>query len=481
MYKLRATISKDVRVLLRDRIGLVFMFGMPILLVLIVTSIQNSTFELVGKNKVSLLICNRDTGAVSREFIQAVDTIGFFQLVPVAPGSAESAGSAGSAGSTGAAGSGSLSAAASEDLIRDRIRRKDALLGLVIPADFSARIAARAKNVTGKVQTSFGLDSTVSVPGAAAGDDHAPGSPPAGSGAHTAAGDGLVSGGDTASMPVALYYHPVLQESFRRSAEGALYSALQLVESRQILRTLYYSLNEKALPDSLERQLLNNPTRISEMPVSRDGNRDLPNATQHNIPSWTIFAMFFVVLSLGSGVVREKRNGSFIRLKTLPTSYAVAIFSKQLTYLVVTLAQAVVIFALGAWLFPVIGLPPLHFPGDWAALIVVTLLCGWCAVSYAICIGVFAQTEEQANGFGAVSIVILAAVGGLMVPSFAMPGSFHLAMSLSPLHWCLEAYYGLFLEGGSLKDVWANILPLFFIIAALQGLSFWGLKRKNLI
>lgn len=436
MFKLSATISKDVRVLLRDRIGLIFMFGMPILLVLIVTSIQNSTFELVGKNKVSLLICNRDTGVASREFIRAVDTIGFFQLMPVP---------AGAAGSL-------LSRAAAADLIRLRIRHKDALLGLVIPADFSARIAARAKSVTGKVQASFGLDSTVNVPDS------------------------------QDSLPVSLYYDPVLQESFRRSAEGALYSALQLVESKQILRTLYYALNEKALPDSLERQLLNNRTRIDELPaVSRKDNRDLPNATQHNIPSWTIFAMFFVVLSLGSGIVREKRNGSFIRLKTLPTSYAVAIFSKQLTYLVVTLSQAVVIFALGAWLFPVIGLPPLHFPGDWAALIVVTLLCGWCAVSYAICIGVFAQTEEQANGFGAVSIVILAAVGGLMVPSFAMPGSFHLAMSLSPLHWCLEAYYGLFLEGGSLKDVWANILSLILIIAALQGLSFWGLKRKNLI
>jgi len=438
MYKLWATISKDVRVLLRDKVGLICMFGMPILLVLIVTSIQNSTFELVGKNKVSLLVCNHDTGAVSRDFVQAVDHIGFFQLLPVSGG-------------------------ASDDSISGLIRHKDALLGMVIPADFSARIAAKAKSVTGKVQASFGLDST------------------GGGGLGPSPGGGLVSGDDTADMPVALYYHPILQASFRRSAEGALYSALQLVESKQILRTLYFSLNEKALPDSLERELLNNRTHLNEVPVSRDGARDLPNATEHNIPSWTIFAMFFVVLSLGSGIVREKRNGSFIRLKTLPTSYAVAILSKQLTYLVVTLAQAAVIFAIGAWIFPWIGLPVLRVPGDWAALFLVTLLCGWCAVSYAICIGVFARTEEQANGFGAVSIVILAAIGGLMVPSFAMPGSFHLAMTLSPLHWCLEAYYGLFLEGGRLKDVWANILPLFLIIAALQGLSFWGLKRKNLI
>lgn len=430
MFKLRATIVKDVRVLMRDRVGLIFMFGMPILLVVIVTSIQNSTFELVNKNKVSLLVCNRDSGAVARQFLQAVDRIGFFRLMPAA-------------------------STASDDSIRERIRHKDALLGLVIPADFSARIAAKARAITGKVQTSFGLDSTVG-----------------GAKSTPVRGD---------SLPVELYYHPVLQASFRRSAEGALYSALQLVESKQVLRTLYYSLNEKELPDSLERELLSNQTPLTELPVSRDGNRDIPNATQHNIPSWTIFAMFFVVLSLGSGIVREKRNGSFIRLKTLPTSYAVAIFSKQITYLLVTLMQAAVVFAIGAWLFPVIGLPVLNFPADWLALGLVTLLCGWCAVSYAICIGVFARTEEQANGFGAVSIVILAAVGGLMVPSFAMPGSFHLAMKMSPLHWCLEAYYGLFLEGGRLKDVLANILPLLLIIAVLQGLSFGGLKRKNLI
>lgn len=83
MFKLRATIIKDVRVLMRDRIGLIFMFGMPILLVLIVTSIQNSTFELVNKNKVTLLVCNRDTGAAAVQFLQAVDKIGFFRLMPV--------------------------------------------------------------------------------------------------------------------------------------------------------------------------------------------------------------------------------------------------------------------------------------------------------------------------------------------------------------------------------------------------------------
>ena len=115
-------------------------------------------------------------------------------------------------------------------------------------------------------------------------------------------------------------------------------SALQLVESKQILKNLYFSLNEKEIPDSLENEITSNQTPINEIPVSRDGSRNTPNATQHNIPAWTIFAMFFIVISLGSNVVREKLNGSFIRLKTLPTNYITALVSKQITYLGVTMA-----------------------------------------------------------------------------------------------------------------------------------------------
>jgi ABC-2 type transport system permease protein len=426
MFKLWATIIKDIRILTRDKVGIALMFGMPILLVLIVTSIQNSTFQLINKNKIPLLVCNRDTGKISLEFIQAIDKIGMFKLVQVSKDQ-------------------------SEKLIIDSMHTKDALLAMVIPADFSVKTDAKAKIVASKALNTFGLE----------GDKVDPNSGNVG--------------------PVTLYYQPILQESFRHSIQGGLYSALQLVESKQILKTLYFSINEKPLPIKLENELMDNKIAINEVPVSRDGRKNIPNASQHNVPAWTIFAMFFVVISLGGSIVREKLSGSFTRLKTLPTNYFVALLSKQLTYLVVTMAQAAVIFAIGIWVFPFIGLPALNLPADILGLVFVSLICGWCAVSYAICIGVFAQTQEQANGFGAVSIVILAAIGGLMVPSFAMPESFRTVMKLSPLHWCLEAYYGLFLEGGKLKDVLVNIIPLLIITVFIQVITVLGLKVKKLI
>ena len=427
MYKLWATILKDVQVLRRDRLGLTFMFVMPMLLVLIVTGMQSGTFELVNKNKLPLLVCNKDTGATSRAFIGAVDTMGLFEVH-------------------------ALPDTESEGLIRERLYRKEALVAIVLPADFSAQVNARAAILAGKALKSFGLGDSVT--------------------------QRIQS---TNESPFFFYYHPVIQESFRRSAEGSLYSALQLVESRQLLKTLYFSINEKELPDTLENELMSNRQKISEIPVSRNDSRKAPTVSQHNVPAWTIFAMFFVVVSLGSGIVRDKRSGSFIRLRTMPTSYVVAILSRQITYLGVTMIQTVLIFAIGVWVFPVVGLPRLDLPDDLPALIMISLLCGWCAVSYAICVGVFAETEEQANGFGVISIVILAAIGGLMIPDFIMTGAFRTAMRFSPLHWCLDAYYALFLEGGKLKDVWSNMLSLVLIIAGLQGIALWGLKRKNLI
>jgi ABC-2 type transport system permease protein len=280
---------------------------------------------------------------------------------------------------------------------------------------------------------------------------------------------------------ILMYYHPVMQPSFRQSVEGALRSAVQVIQGEAIVKKLYEAVNQKEIPADLEKQIIFGQLPISEIPVSRTGSRSIPNASQHNVPAWTIFAMFFIVISLGGAIVREKNSGSFIRLKTLPASYLNALLSKQIVYGLVTISQAAVIFIIGNKLFPFMGLPVLHLPKEILSLLIVTLVCGYCAVNYAICVGVFSNTAEQSNGFGAISILILAALGGLLVPSFAMPANLQKIVQLSPLHWALESFYGLFLEGGKLSDIWMNILSLLGISLLLQGITLYGLKKKNLI
>ncbi|MFB9843701.1 ABC transporter permease [Mucilaginibacter ginsenosidivorans] len=426
MFKLWAAVLKDLRVLLRDGVGLALMFVMPIVLVVVITDIQNSTFQLINKNKLPVLICNRDTGTSSKQLVEAIKKVGMFSVSGLPKNQDEKA-------------------------IADSMKKNDALMSIIIPADFTQKVMAKSRTTAGKALTSFGLQADPA--------QKDPGDP----------------------EPLKLYYNPVLQESIRLSVKGALQSALQLVESRQTLRTLYFSINEKPLPAKLEGEMLNSKAGINDVPISISGSLKPPNAAQHNVPAWTIFAMFFIIMSLGGSVVREKVSGSFIRLKTLPTSYLVGMASKQIVYIVVTLVQAAVIFSLGIWLFPLINLPALNLTHDILGLFVVTILTGWCAVSYAICVGVFSETHQQNNGFGAISIVILAAIGGLMVPTFSMDTSLKAIANFSPMHWCLEAYYGLFLENGRLVNVIGYLVPLVAIIVVLQLVAFWGLKRKNLI
>ncbi len=401
------------------------MFLMPVVLAIIIASVQNSTFELVNENRIPVLLLNRDTAQVASELENALAHTGMFYVRNAPSGTTDLA-------------------------LKDMVNTKDALVAIIIPAEYSSDVKQKATVVAARALKNL-MEETNNA-------------------------DTLIQ-----QHALTMYYHPVLQNAFRQSVDGGLQSALQVIQSKYIVQQLYQNINDEFIPPSLENQIIASQTPVLQEAVAKNNVKQIPNATQHNIPAWTIFAMFFIVISLGSSIVREKVNGSFIRLRTLPTNFSIAIISKQTAYMTITMLQAAVIFAIGAWLFPILELPALNFPADKIALLLVVVLCGWCAASFAICVGVYANTQEQANGFGAVSIVLLAAIGGLLVPSFAMPAAFQIIMRISPLHWCLEAFYGLFLQGGKLKDILPNIIPLLIIALLLQLFAFYGLKRKNLI
>jgi ABC-2 type transport system permease protein len=122
MFKLWATITKDVRVLLRDKVGILLMFIMPIALVIVVTSIQNSTFELMNKNKLVLLVSNQDTGKLSPQLIQAIDKIGMFKVQELPKGS-DSA------------------------VVNGKLHDKAAELAIIIPPDFSAKVGRARQSI----------------------------------------------------------------------------------------------------------------------------------------------------------------------------------------------------------------------------------------------------------------------------------------------------------------------------------------------
>ena len=125
MFKLWSTILKDIRILTRDKLGLVFMFVMPIVLAVVITAVQNSTFEMLNTNTIPMLMCNRDTGAAGRQMESAIVKAGMFKVKQVAPG-------------------------VSNKEIAESMHAKDAVIAIIIPADFSQKLKIKADETAKK-------------------------------------------------------------------------------------------------------------------------------------------------------------------------------------------------------------------------------------------------------------------------------------------------------------------------------------------
>ncbi len=201
MLKLWAALVKEARLLLRDRVGLALMFVMPVVLVLVITSVQNSTFELVNDNKLTLLLVSSDSGTVSKEFIDGIHRLGMFDIVNSGPVDAETAD------------------------FSTLLKEKDALVALVIPSGFSAQLQDKTAAVTAKALANFGLgtDTTARAP---------------------------------ALDSLELVFHPVLQKSYRYSITGALQSVLQVVENKRMIQSLYETINEAEMPPGFEEDVV---------------------------------------------------------------------------------------------------------------------------------------------------------------------------------------------------------------------------------
>jgi ABC-2 type transport system permease protein len=87
------------------------------------------------------------------------------------------------------------------------------------------------------------------------------------------------------------------------------------------------------------------------------------------------------------------------------------------------------------------------------------------AAGYGVMLGTICRTYEQASMFGPVSVVVAAALGGIMVPVYVMPELMQKISNYSPLAWGLNALIDIFVRQGDMGSVLPEILYLlsFFI------------------
>jgi len=214
--------------------------------------------------------------------------------------------------------------------------------------------------------------------------------------------------------------------------------------------------------------------------AERVAARARPTAVQQNVPAWLVFGMFFVVTAMAALFVQEARDGTLARLHAIGVPRSIQILAKALPYLGVNAVQAALMLAVGVWLMPVLGGDRLQLAGiHWPALLLMLVAISAAAIGFALAIACLVRTHAQAAALGAMCNILMAAIGGIMVPAFVMPAVMQTAASFSPMNWGLEGLLQVLLREGGV----AAVLPYaerLFGFAALMWLAAMLLFRRRM-
>lgn len=423
MNRLWASIKKEFLVLVRDWAGLGLIFLMPVALVLVMTLIQDASFRKLDEAQISLLYLDKDQDTLGLQVRQGLERAGFFEVVTHA-GEEE----------------------LNEATLLSLVKKGKYQMGVVIREESTRAIRERGQMLVH--QTLLGLE-----------EDTDP---------------------DTLSKArIILYFDPAMKNSFRITIRNALENFTSKIEAAILFRALSEELAE-ILPEPPAP--LSDPGGgiiYEEIYATDQYTEIIPNSVQHNVPAWTIFAMFFIIIPLTGNIIKEREIGLITRLRTMPGTKLMKLGAKISIYTMVGMFQFVLMVLFAKLVFPFFDLPPFEVGPEKTALALMALATTLAATGYSVLVGSVARTHDQAAVFGMVSVIILAAIGGIWVPVFMMTDLMQAASIISPLNWSLDGFYIILLRGGGIKETSGNLAALtgFFILCLL--IASWISGRKE--
>lgn len=424
IYKIWMSIVKEFLLLKRDLGGLIILFIMPLVLVITVTLIQDSTFKTVSDSKIPILLVDNDNGNVSKTVFDNLEKSNLFSVVTKIENKT-----------------------ITEDIARENVYKGKFQLAIVIPKDLSSDLQAKVDQNVEKIVSSLGLTDS------------------------TAISDKRV----IKEKEVKLYFDPAVQMSFKNAVMSSIDKMISQIETKSIYTTFQNQLGGTS--DFEQKSFIS----FKEI-IPKINNKEVrPNSVQHNVPAWTLFAIFFIVIPLSINIVKEKSQGTFVRLRTNPVSNLVVIIGKTITYSIICMIQFYMMVAVAVFLFPSIGLPSLNIEGHLALMSIVALFSGFAAIGFGILLGTIASTQEQSAPFGATSVIILAAIGGIWVPVFAMPKIMQIIAKSSPMNWGLDAFYDVLLRNVSFLEIIPKISLLFLFFILTTSIALFYDKKKRAV
>ena len=452
LKKLVALLKKDGLLMVRDWPGLAILFIMPAILLIVITFTQESSIPS-KRSGMKIAIVNDDSGEFGINVVADLERQGYFNFTPLS----------------------------SDNEARESVISGKFQMAIIIPEDATDKLFAALSEPEGAKEPDAGRSGVKII--------------------YDPSLQKIFR--DAVIMPVNVllqlsatkvimtrYTGDVnrMIEEYKDSlasdfSDGTLYSEIPPFPFRQdIINSLNERITEK-IKGGAEIELPADPSfsstlvELTEEPVFRSRHMPVSGLLQNNVPAFTLFAMFFIVIPLAGSIINEKDHGISGRMKTIPVSRLNIALSKIMVFIVVCILQFIFLMFVGKYIMPLLGENStidmrVNIPALAAALICSSLA----AIGFGIMVGSLSSTHGQAATFGSVMVVILALLGGIFVPVHMLPDVIRKISIISPLRWGTDAFLGVFARHEGISGIWFQLclLTSFFLVSVLVVVKSLG-------
>jgi ABC-2 type transport system permease protein len=206
------------------------------------------------------------------------------------------------------------------------------------------------------------------------------------------------------------------------------------------------------------------PVKIKMIPITE--KRAAPrSAYEISFPQAILWALIACSTSFALAMVRERMWGTFLRLRAAPLSRRQILQGKGLACFLADIT--VILFLL------ILGRLACGVRLDHPALLALAIPCSAaCFVGIMVFVSVLGKTDQTVSGAGWGILMIFSMLGGGMVPLFVMPGWMRTLSDISPVKWSIVALEGAIWRDFSLSEMMlpCAVLLAFGTIFAVVGL-----------
>jgi ABC-2 type transport system permease protein len=206
--------------------------------------------------------------------------------------------------------------------------------------------------------------------------------------------------------------------------------------------------------------------------VTVKGKEALPaKSFEYTFPQAILWGLLGVMSTFAISMVKERNQGTLIRLRVSPLSFFQILAGKGLACFIAAACVMIALLAVGKLLFNIhLGSPLLLALGIGSS--------AFAMVGIMLLLSVLGKTEPAVAGSSWGVMITMAMFGGGMIPVFVMPPWMQTASNFSPLKWTSVAIEGAIWRGYSLQEMLLPCGVLLGVGLVTFIFGVWAVQRS---